>query len=484
MDLYVTNTYHPSSLFCDSHRYLWPLIHYHKFLAKCIKKLKRNGVDVKQSVSPVAVFLREEVCAVSDHLAYLSLFDSDEWMACLNHFQGWTDPNSEEIYRDAVASLQLRPLAEPGDVDSPLLRSQIDEHFLRTMATARAQLREAAPTERKKKTADGQPPVYPRGSPVPKHIHPTNITSSDPQRQRQQRWPYPSPPHHQAQGGQQQGWWNHHWDPSQQRQQSQSQQSATQPYCDASSVHSGLSADSSYPHPPPAAAPQMYPPYPMQSPYYPYPPSSDNSHANGYNYNDSSMYDPHAMLHGPNGGWVDPNMMYAMQMLQQGYYPPHPPPPHHHLQQHHPAPPLTSTSNNGTASAAATSDSNSSTNDFHSYASSETPQKKPADFTQSPVWSHLDQATLAMGLATPAKASPLTPRRVDGGAQDLESEPVDPAESTESSTAGDDAGFANNAQPLLLQHGQYYGYNTGLVRTNTVALTTCFNRLMLTSFHN
>ena len=70
------------------YRYLWPLIHYHKFLAKCIKKLKRNGVDVKMSVSPVAAFLREEVCAVSDHLAAVSLFDSEEWMSCLQYFSG------------------------------------------------------------------------------------------------------------------------------------------------------------------------------------------------------------------------------------------------------------------------------------------------------------------------------------------------------------------------------------------------------------
>lgn len=61
-------------------RYLWPLIHYHKFLAKCIKKLKRNHVDVKKSYSPVAAFLREEVCAVSDHLAAASKFTSEEWM--------------------------------------------------------------------------------------------------------------------------------------------------------------------------------------------------------------------------------------------------------------------------------------------------------------------------------------------------------------------------------------------------------------------
>ena len=123
-------------------RYLWPLIHYHKFLAKCIKKLKRNGVDVKQSVTPVAAFLREEVCAVSDHLASVSLFDSDKWMDCLQHFLGWTDtsPEADSILRDLISQIELRPLSEHGDVDSPLLRSQIDEHYLRAMAAQRAQM--------------------------------------------------------------------------------------------------------------------------------------------------------------------------------------------------------------------------------------------------------------------------------------------------------------------------------------------------------
>jgi hypothetical protein len=69
-------------------RYLWPLIHYHKFLAKCIKKLRRNGVYVKNSVSPVSVFLRKEVNAVSNHLAAVSHFDSDEWMDRLQQCTG------------------------------------------------------------------------------------------------------------------------------------------------------------------------------------------------------------------------------------------------------------------------------------------------------------------------------------------------------------------------------------------------------------
>ena len=67
------------SLFSSFIRYLWPLIHYHKFIAKCIKKLKRNGIDVKNSMSTVSLFLRQEVCNVSDHLAFMSKYDSEEW---------------------------------------------------------------------------------------------------------------------------------------------------------------------------------------------------------------------------------------------------------------------------------------------------------------------------------------------------------------------------------------------------------------------
>lgn len=127
-------------------RFLWPLIHYHKFLAKCIKKLKRNNVDVKTSISPVSVFLREEVCAVSDHLGIISNFTSEEWMEALPHFHGWTDTSveGEETLRKLVKNLPMRPLQEQSDVDSELLRSQIDRSFLIAMADARKQMKSGA----------------------------------------------------------------------------------------------------------------------------------------------------------------------------------------------------------------------------------------------------------------------------------------------------------------------------------------------------
>jgi hypothetical protein len=133
--------------YCVCHvRFLWPLIHYHKFLAKCVKKLKRNNVDVKTSISPVSVFLREEVCAVSDHLGIISNFTSEEWMEALPHFHGWTDTSAEgeDTLRQLVISLPMRHLQEQSDVDSELLRSQIDRSFLIAMADARKQMKSGA----------------------------------------------------------------------------------------------------------------------------------------------------------------------------------------------------------------------------------------------------------------------------------------------------------------------------------------------------
>ncbi|KAL9190321.1 hypothetical protein ACHAXT_007532 [Thalassiosira profunda] len=122
-------------------RYLWPLIHYHKFIAKCIKKLKRNGIDVKTSTSSVSLFLRQEVCNVSDHLAFMSKYDSEEWTSALSHFDGWTDhdPTVEETLRALVASQRLvgASSAAATDLRSSLLRSQIDDKILKAMQAAR-----------------------------------------------------------------------------------------------------------------------------------------------------------------------------------------------------------------------------------------------------------------------------------------------------------------------------------------------------------
>ena len=362
---------------------MWPLIHYHKFLAKCIKKLKRNGVDVKHTVSPVAVFLREEVCAVSDHLAAVSLFDSEEWIACLPHFKGWIllSEEAQAGYRQFIAKLPLRSIQEPGDLNSPLLRSQIDANFLRTMVAQRAQMREKHVRHKKQLATppkapavprnDGQPPAYPRStSTVPRHIHGI----------RRQRY-YP--------------WWNGSaWE-------------HTPPppgiYADNSSVQSGLSADSY--HQPHYDYPTMYPmqPYLYGGIQPPVPPSSDNSSNGAETFNNNNM-------HGGMYEWpVDPGM-YGYMHRPDAYYPP-------------PSPGY-----------------------YHPMPVSEEPQSPPSNDeprnpVTSPYWAHLDQATLSMGLATPAKASPSTPRR-------------NKSHHTQDDTDSQDTNAAQG--PLVRQH--YYGF--------------------------
>jgi hypothetical protein len=136
--------------------YLWKLIHYHKFLKKCIKKLKKNhyrnengdggsgGIiclnNDNNSSSSVYNFLCEEVYAVSDHLAIVSLYDSDTWMDCLDHFDGWTNESSVQVLkrtRQILRNLELT--TSRGDIDfgidigsdsALLVRSQIDEQYL------------------------------------------------------------------------------------------------------------------------------------------------------------------------------------------------------------------------------------------------------------------------------------------------------------------------------------------------------------------
>ena len=357
------------------YRYLWPLIHYHKFLAKCIKKLKRNGIEVKQSVSPVCVFLREEVCAVSDHLAAVSLFDSEEWMACLQYFNGWIvmTTEAEAIYRTFIAQLPLRSLHEPGDVNSPLLRSQIDESFLRTMVAQREQLGETASSGRKPPPA---PPAAPPNNDGGASTRPPLAYSSSTKASVPKQIHGVRRPRYYA-------WWNGNPPPD--------------GYGENSSVQSGISFES-FPHPPPAHYHHahhphdyhhgMYPPHPPVHPHYahygvppPPPPyaAEPSTQATVYSANYSGgMYD-----------WsnTDPSLYGygARGTLMEGYYPTPPSPGYYP----HPSPPLpetpTAVPHVQTVSPAADGTEQPST-------------------MESPYWQHIDEATLAM-VATPSVPS-------------------------------------------------------------------------------
>jgi hypothetical protein len=314
------------------------LIHYHKFLAKCIKKLRRNGIDVKQATSPLAVFLREEVCAISDHLAAVSLFGSEEWMACLVHFTGWIN-TSEEVehqYRELVSKMPLRSIEEPGDIKSPLLRSQIEDHFLRAIIAHREQIRESFKPEKSKNgtestveptLADSAVPP-PRGGSIPTQIHGV----------RRPRY---------------YTWWNgSKWEQS-------------MPAPDNSSVHSALSSDSFVHN---GHSTQMYGLYPMP-PYAYGPPPPHGSESQWSDGTDPMAYPPpmegYYPVYGP--GYYHPHFLAATPLTEE---PPHSP---------------------------------------DQTDSASTPEE--AVLYASPYWAHLDQATLSMGLATPGKASPATPRR-------------------------------------------------------------------------
>ena len=65
------------------------MIHYYKFLTMSVKKLRRNGVDCRTSCLPVVVFLRDEVCGISEHLREASKFSAEKWTLALDKFYGW-----------------------------------------------------------------------------------------------------------------------------------------------------------------------------------------------------------------------------------------------------------------------------------------------------------------------------------------------------------------------------------------------------------
>lgn len=386
-------------------------------------------------MSPVSVFLREEVCAVSDHLASVSLFGSEEWMTCLHNFNGWVDSGeeAEELIRSLVSKLKLRPLSEPGDVDSPLLRSQIDKHYLHAMASARAQMAgngsqedrrtpRGPPTTRKEKTqtnskksntgnpnhGEGHPPVYPRQTAAySPHIHGATPGGAHPGSLRRPRLGYP--PQH---GGQ---WWGNNWNPH-----------GPFPFGDDASVHSSLSVDS----------------YAQQYDMNGYP-------LNHHPYYHPMMYPQHQLLSGQPQVAFDPSMADpSLYPLMDGFNPQM-----SHIPLQTGVPPGFPPGSPGGPVP---------TQDAHSYSQTapimaapeqvggdHTPHKyNPNQVPMSPYWGHLDHATLAMmGIATPqGPAPPQTPAR--GGnpsiAEDGDLKQVHHA-------------AAVNAQPLLLRQ-QYYGY--------------------------
>lgn len=369
-------------------------------------------------MSPVAVFLREDVCAVSDHLAECSRFDSDEWMACLNNFQGWTELERLTDLRTHVRLLKLRPLHEPSDVESKLLRDQVDRHFLSAMAKARAQLREGnePPAVRSDgaSRARGQPPMYPRSSlradatPVSRNGIPLGARRPHPS---------PAPPAHDYHGQHPTPHQSPYWTWDQQSMASMGTQHSMTPYGDNSSVHSvhsALSNDSAY-------APPGYPVYMHPVPPHGYPHYYSGPmvyHHPGHRYKHGDHVPEHQ-------DWIDPSAygahMYAAYPTPMAQGIPS------EVREHH-----DEDVSEGTDLDIPSTESESEKKDS-------TPPVKyhMQPQHQSPLWSHLD--SVATGLATPAK-SPGTPRRT------LTHEGHEAEEH-----------YGQSAQPLLLRGYHRYG---------------------------
>jgi hypothetical protein len=352
--------------------------------------------------------------------------------------------------RAMISELKLRDLLEPGDVDSPLLRNQIDEQYLRTMAAARVEMNDKNEVTRTNKAKQptpvrevsaskrGHPPVYPRpqGSP-PQHSVPKQVPAkfSAEAGMRRPRYGYPPP----------NGNWGYNQGYEQQPPPGYEQQPPLPlPFPgDNSSVQSGISLDSYH---------QQYPNYPMyppghMNPYYPAGPSPPQF-SNHSDHSQSTTGYEHTLVFDQTHGWIDPGMAYVLHQQAEaaGYYVARPPP------------------SPGTAYTP-----DDTTGDWQGHANYATNEQTPYKYDpntlqsqqHSPYWGHLDRATIDMGLATPAKASPSTPRRRKGKPEDNRDDQQGEAETSESVDCEEkenEFGFAVNAQPLLLRHNQYYGY--------------------------
>jgi len=54
------------------------MIHYHKFLTKTFKKLRRNIIDCRTSRSSLSIFFRDKVCGISKLLGEASKFSVEQ----------------------------------------------------------------------------------------------------------------------------------------------------------------------------------------------------------------------------------------------------------------------------------------------------------------------------------------------------------------------------------------------------------------------
>jgi len=371
-------------------------------------------------------------------------------MACLKNFDGWMESSeeAEKHSREIVSTLKLRSLHEPNEVDSTLLRSQIDEQYLRVMVNARAQMtgnnitksvKETTkePMKRRERNNTGSVKsslsISSVDAEAPRHRHTSTHNSKGRSAFSGQlrNWQGYNP--HQC-------WWQNSWQ----------QHHSSYPYGDDASVHSSLSCDTSYSHG-----------YMNNYNHSAVPPHSQ--------YYSSMMYTQHHGLHGgPHGAYssstlppnnsIYPGDVYDPQHMDPAGWMRHPSMGNYHSTESSEIP--------GTPGAhveeqdysviveqdaAEIPEISESQNPDESFDTQGTPYKpSPNHVPMSPYWGHLqDHATLAMmGLSSPPGSIPHTPHRNGDSVVNQED------------LAAVDTKNNLNAQPLLLRQ-QYYGYGYG-----------------------
>lgn len=96
---------------------------------------------------------------MSDHLAFMSKYDSEEWTNALRGFDGWTGHtlDVEESLRKLVLQQKLQGTNEMSDLDSSLLRSQVSDAMLRAIKAEKEKLAQDTYSQKEAPAANRQP---------------------------------------------------------------------------------------------------------------------------------------------------------------------------------------------------------------------------------------------------------------------------------------------------------------------------------------
>lgn len=117
--------------------YLWPMIYYHKFVARY---LKRYTLTLRNQA--LLSFVNDELCAVSDQITIASLFTAADWNKTLPSFHTWVDARDKEYLFRGMSKLNSRSVARDNSNENKnntqhhLLRHSVDKCTSKSIFTA------------------------------------------------------------------------------------------------------------------------------------------------------------------------------------------------------------------------------------------------------------------------------------------------------------------------------------------------------------